>query len=80
MIDQLKVAQVILCEKISRGDGKDTPIRKIMEVVDLDGKFIAEYDFLSFTIEEVMELLPSIDVDTRASIYRSLLKARDCAR
>lgn len=43
-MDTVKVEEVIICTKKRRGNGKDDPIRVILEVFTKAGKRIAEND------------------------------------
>lgn len=38
----VRVAQVIITNNATRGDGKNTPIRPILQVWSMDGELIAE--------------------------------------
>lgn len=43
-MDQVLVKELIVCTKKRRGNGKDDPIRVILEIFTKDGKKIAEHD------------------------------------
>lgn len=57
---EIECKEVIVSDLLRRGDGKDTPIRKIKQVFEKDGTLIAESDPYSDQIsstEKHMELL-----------------------
>lgn len=49
-MDEVIVKELIVCTKTRRGNGKDDPIRVILEVFTKDGKKIAENDPCACTI------------------------------
>lgn len=49
----VKVQQVIICDKGTRGDGKSLPVRSVTEVFDFDGNLIAESDPHTYSIEHI---------------------------
>ena len=50
--------EVIITTEL-RGDGKDMPYRRVVQVFTKDGQLIAEYD--PILREELMKLLPFLD-------------------
>ncbi len=51
----VKLVQMILCTKSTRGDGKNTPIRQITEVYHPGGDLAATSDIYTVTLEEIRQ-------------------------
>lgn len=59
-MDTAKITSLILCENITRGDGRDTPIRKVKKVFTTEGDLIAEHDPLTYSIEKIRTVLATM--------------------
>lgn len=56
-MEQVKLIQVIFCEKVTIGKGEpDSPMRRIIEIFDTEGKLLAKNDPCgNYSIEDLNE-------------------------
>ena len=72
---EIQVKQLVISTLKTRGNGKDIPVRDIIEVYDFDGSMIAEWDAFSFTIESIIEIInPYVGTSDMDKIKKQLIQ------